>query len=100
MNTIKIVLVIQDLKVKDGSTIAVVSGDVHYFKTAEDKVAYTTLEHQIDEEKDLDKKFKLETEQSKYKTIASFQMSLDNNKEFQRQIQSLVAEAIRMKEEK
>lgn len=98
MKTQKIVLVVQDLKVKSGETIAVVSGDVHYHKTDTDETEYNLLTDKIKDEKDPDKKFNLETERMKYKTIASFQMSLDSNKNFQRHIKALVNEAISLKE--
>lgn len=98
MESYKIVLVIQDLKPKNGEPIAVVSGDVHYYKNAEEKVNYLSLSSQISEEKDLDKKNLLENELLKLKHVASFQMSLDSNKDFKRHIKSLSSEAISLKE--
>jgi hypothetical protein len=98
--TYKIVLVVQDLETKDGEKIAIVSGDVHYHRDLKEKLAYETLASQVKAEKDLDKKNVLDIELLKHKHVASFQMSLDSNKEFQRHIKSLAAEAISLKEKK
>ncbi len=100
MNTHKIVLVIQDLKVKGGDMLAIVSGDVHYFSTRQDKLEYYALENEINEEKDENKKLELQSKQFGIKKVASFQMTLDSNKEFKRHISSLAAEAIELKEKK
>ncbi len=96
----KIVLVVQDLRTKDGEQLAVVSGDVHYHKTLNDKLEHASLVNQISEEKDLDKKNILENDLLKLKNVASFQMSLDSNKDFQRHINSLAKQAIDLKEKK
>lgn len=85
----KVVMVIQDLVTKDKQNIAVCSIDVHYFKEPKDKIDHQTLMN-AKKVKDAQKRI----------TIASVQMSLDNNKDFQHQIKSLVSEAIRLKEGK
>lgn len=69
----KLVFVVQDLETKDKEKVAVVSGDVHYYKDAKAIIAKKT-------------------------TVASFQLLLDDNKSFSRHIKSLVAEAIALKE--
>lgn len=85
----KVVMVIQDLKTKDNQNIAVCSIDVHYFKEIKDKIDHQTLMN-AKKNKDALKRI----------SIASVQMSLDSNKEFQQQIKSLVSEAIKLKEGK
>lgn len=96
--THKIVLVIQDLETKDGEKIAVVSGDVHYHRDSKEQMSYGLLTQQLKGEKDENKKVEIQDELLKLKHVASFQMSLDSNKDFQRHINSLVMEAISLKE--
>jgi hypothetical protein len=98
--THKVVLVIQDLRTKDEQNIAVVSGDVHYFKGQEDKAKFIYLQDQIAKETNEDQKFQLQNDLMRYKHVTSFQMALDTSKEFQRVLNDLVMQAIQMKEEK
>jgi hypothetical protein len=78
----KIVLVVQDLKTKDGKDIGIVSGDVHYFKSARDKTSYHSLQNELAENKDEKKEIELREKQAKHKQIASFQMAFDNMTKF------------------
>lgn len=94
----KMVLVIEDLKTKEGKEIAVVSGDVHYFKSAKDKVGYCSLINQIEDEKDEGKIADLMMQTKEFVSIASFQMALDMNKDFQRHIAVLGRQAVDLKE--
>lgn len=96
--THKIVLVIQDLEVKGGDKVAIVSGDVHYHKDVLEKERFEQLQHEILKESDAEKKNDLQNDLLKLKHVASFQMTLDSNKDFQRHINSLVMEAISLKE--
>lgn len=98
--THKVVLVIQDLKTKDEQNIAVVSGDVHYFKGEEDKAKFLDLQNQIAKETNEDKKSQLQNDLMRYKHVTSFQMSLDSSKEMKKVINDLVMQAIQMKESK
>lgn len=98
--THKVVLVIQDLKTKDEQNIAVVSGDVHYFKGEEDKAKFIDLQNQIAKETNEDQKFQLQNDLMRYKHVTSFQMALDSSKEMKKVINDLVMQAIQMKEEK
>jgi hypothetical protein len=96
--THKIVLVVQDLEVKGGQKIAIVSGDVHYHKSLADKERFEQIQVDLKEEKDEEKKNELQNELLTLKHVASFQMTLDSNKDFQRHINALVMEAIGLKE--
>lgn len=98
--THRIVLVVQDLKTKDEKDVAIVSGDIHYHKSEEDKLAYQELQKELLKETDDDKKAKLQNEILRYKHVASFQMALDTSKEFQRVLNDLVMQAIKLKEDK
>jgi hypothetical protein len=100
MEAYKIVFLIQDLKTKDGKSLAVLSGDVHYHKNAKSKIAYNSLMNQLSDEANGEKKEKLEEELKQYKNVASFQMALDSNKEFKRMVAALVTQAVDLKEGK
>lgn len=97
-HTSKIILVVQDLKTKGGEKVAVVSGDVHYHTSLEDKARYIDLQSEILEEKNDDKKALLQNDLLKLKKVASFQMTLESSKELQRVVNDLVLQAIQLKE--
>ena len=94
----KMVLVIQDLTSKEGETIAILSGDVHY--VSENEEAYEDLKKRIDEEKDEQKRTALEIEEKEFVKIASFQLALDSNPDLRRHMAALAEEAIVLREEK
>lgn len=96
--THKVVLVVQDLKTKDEQNVAVVSGDIHYFKGEDDKKAFIDLQNKIAKETNDEKKIALQNDLIRYKKVTSFQMALDTSKEFQRVLNDLVMQAIQLKE--
>jgi hypothetical protein len=85
----KIVMSVQNLKTKDKKFVDILSVDVHYWKTPEDRAAFQKFVN-ADKAKEASEKI----------SVVSGQIALDANREFKRQVNAIIDEVLRLKEGK
>lgn len=85
----KIVMSVQNVKTKDKKFVDVLSVDVHYWKTSEDRKDFQKF---INDDK--------AKEASEKISVVSGQIAFDTNKEFKRQVNAIIDEVLRLKEGK
>jgi hypothetical protein len=85
----KIVMSVQNLKTKDKKFVDILSVDIHYWKTSEDRKAFQQFVND-DNAKEASEKI----------SVVSGQIAFDANLEFKRQVNAIIDEALRLKEGK